>query len=248
MSTPLSTALELAAIGLPCFPVGNNKHPTIPEGKGFYAASTDPAVLAELWKRFPGPLIGVRTGAVSGLDVLDVDTYKPPGRAWWAEHRHRIPKTRAHRTSRGGLHLYFQHATNLRNSTGRISRGVDTRGDGGFIVWWPAAGLPVLSDTPPAPWPSWLLDQLKPAPRPSRRAVIPDDLQLRRILACVSAAQEGERNCIVFWAACRLGEMTATGLLSEGDALALIVDAAMSTGLSHREALAAARSGLKRER
>jgi Bifunctional DNA primase/polymerase, N-terminal len=135
MPTALSTAIELAATGLPCFPIGSNKHPTT--GNGFYAASIDPAVLADLWKRFPGSLIGVRTGAVSGLDVLDVDTYKPSGRAWWAEHRYRIGKTRVHRTSRGGLHLYFRHAANLHNSTGRISHGVDTRGDGGYIVWWP---------------------------------------------------------------------------------------------------------------
>ena len=26
----------------------------------------------------------------------------------------------------------------------------------GYVVWWPAAGLPVLSDEPPAAWPEWL--------------------------------------------------------------------------------------------
>jgi hypothetical protein len=94
-----------------------------------------------------------------------------------------------------------------------------------------------------------LLYALRPKDTPPpHRAVIPDDLQIRRILSCVSAAQEGERNSITFWAACRLGEMTASGLLSESNALSLVVDAAVSTGLSHREALAAARSGLKRGR
>jgi hypothetical protein len=38
--------------------------------------------------------------------------------------------------------------------------------------------------------------------------------------------------------------MTATGLIAEGDAIALIVEAAMAAGLPYREALATARSGL----
>jgi len=249
MTRPLSTAIDLATSnGYRCFPVGWNKHPTIPGGKGFHAASCDPEVLRNLWAQHPGPLIGVATGVTSGIDVLDIDQ-KPTARGWWRENRDRIPPTRTHRTRSGGLHLLFQHAPSLRCSTSKIARGVDVRADGGYIIWWPAAGLPVLRDIPPAPWPNWLLDLLKPAkPPPPRRVVIPDDLQVRRVLACVTAAQPGERNCIAFLAACRFGEMAASGLLSEGDALALIVDAAMSTGLSHREALAAARSDLKRER
>jgi hypothetical protein len=245
MPTPLSAALELAATGLSCFPVAASKCPTTPHG--LLDASTDPRALRKLWAQHPGPLVGVRTGTGS-VDVLDLDT-RAPAREWWSLNRINIPPTRTHRTRSGGLHLLFQHAPSLRCSTSKIARGVDVRADGGYIIWWPAAGLPVLRDIPPAPWPNWLLDLLKPAkPPPPRRVVIPDDLQVRRVLACVTAAQPGERNCIAFWAACRFGEMAASGLLSEGDALALIVDAAMSTGLSHREALAAARSGLKRER
>ena len=245
MPTPLSAALELAATGLSCFPVAASKCPTTPHG--LLDASTDPGGLRDLWSKHYGPLVGVRTGT-GGVDVLDLDT-RAPAREWWSLNRINIPPTRTHRTRSGGLHLLFQHASSLRCSTSKIARGVDVRADGGYIIWWPAAGLPVLRDIPPAPWPNWLLDLLKPAkPPPPRRVVIPDDLQVCRILACVTAAQPGERNCIAFWAACRFGEMAASGLLSEGDALALIVDAAMSTGLSHREALAAARSGLKRER
>jgi bifunctional DNA primase/polymerase-like protein len=245
MPTPLSAALKLAATGFWCFPVAASKSPTT--RRGLLDATTDPAVLRDLWAQHPGPLIGVATGVTSGIDVLDIDQ-KPTARAWWRENRDRIPATRTHRTRSGGLHLLFRHASGQRCSVGRIARGIDTRSDGGYCIWWPAAGMPVLCDASPAPWPSWLLDLLKPAPPPPRRAVIPDDLQIRRILNCVAIAQPGERNSVTFWAACRFGEMTATGLLSEDDALALIVDAATTTGLSHREALAAARSGLKRGR
>src|SRR5262249_35026054 len=200
MSTPFSAVLELAATGLLCFPVAASKCPTTPHG--LLDASTDPGVLRKLWAEYPGPLVGVRTGSVSGFDVLDLDI-RTPARDWWALNRTNIPPTRTHRTRSGGLHLLFQRAPSLRCSTSKIARGVDVRADGGYIIWWPAAGLPVLRDIPPAPWPNWLLDLLKPAkPPPPRRVVIPDDLQVRRILACVKAAQPGERNCIAYWAAC----------------------------------------------
>ena len=56
MPTPLSTALELAAAGLACFPVAGNKHP-IPKN-GFYAASTEPGVLRDLWEQLCRALSG----------------------------------------------------------------------------------------------------------------------------------------------------------------------------------------------
>jgi len=194
------------------------------------------------------PLIGIATGSASDIDVLDIDT-KPEARGWWVQHRARLPLPRTHRTRSGGLHLLFRYAGGLRNSAGKIARGIDTRVDGGYIVWWPTAGFPVLCDAPIAPWPQWLLDLLKPkAAAPLPRAMIPDDIQINRILKRIAMAQEGERNSLAFWGACRLGEMTATGLLSESNAIAMIVDAAVSTGLPYREALSAAQSGLQRGR
>lgn len=242
MSAPLSTALELAAGGLACFPVASNKHPTTKNG--FYAASTEPGVLCDLWEQHPGPLVGVATGSVSGIDVLDIDN-KPSGREWWARHRAQLPRTRVHRSRSGGLHLLFQHAPGLRISAGKIEPGIDVRADGGYIIWWPGVGKPVLCDASSAPWPAWLLERLRSKPPPPcHAAVLPDDLQIRRILACISGAREGERNSLTYWAACRLGEMVASGFLSESDALDHVVEAATANGLPFREALATARSGI----
>ena len=67
------------------------------------------------------PLVGEATGAVSGIDVLDID---PEGLPWLAENEHRLPETRRHRTRRG-VHLLFRHAEGLRKSEGRIARGID---------------------------------------------------------------------------------------------------------------------------
>jgi hypothetical protein len=109
--------------------------------------------------------------------------------------------------------------------------------------------MPVLRDAKPAPWPDWLFAQLAPhrASAPLR-LVVPDDRQLRGILARVARAQQGERNALTFWGACRLSEMVATGLIGESDAIALIAEAATCTGLSRAEAIATARSGLRTAR
>lgn len=239
-----SMAQDLARTeGFVCFPCADSKRPTLKDWP--HRASAEPAEIARLWRYHPGPLIAVVTGSASNVDVLDIDK-KLSAREWWATHRAKLPETRVHRSRSGGLHLLFRHAPGLRNSAGKIAHGIDIRADGGYIVYWPAIGLPVLCDAPPAPWPRWLRDALKPAPPPRRRVVIPDNLQLRRILAAVADAPEGRRNGLTFWAACRLSEMTASGMLSENDALALVVDAATASGLPYREALATATSGIRR--
>jgi len=246
MDSPFAIALILAS-KIPCFPCAHDKAPTCPHG--FKDASRDPATLQQLWTNYPGPLIGVPTGAVSGIDALDIDAKHPPARDWWTANRAQLPPTRAHRTRSGGLHCLFQHTAGLSCSVGRVARGVDVRADGGYAIWWPAAGLPVLHDGESACWPAWLL-QLLQSPLTSRalpeppRPVVPDDRRIRRILECLEAAREGERNNLTHWAACRFAEMLGPQLSYE-EAHALIVAAAMPAGLSHREADNTAHSGLR---
>jgi hypothetical protein len=149
---------------------------------------------------------------------------------------------------RAASHLIFRHAAGLRCSISRLARGIDVKADGGCCTWWPAAGFAVLCNAELAPWPLWLLAQLRPASQPQptdARQVVPDDRRLQQLLRCVSTAPEGQRNAITFWAACRFGEMVTTGLLSESDAIVLIVGAATCTGLPRAEAIATARSGLR---
>jgi len=240
----LQAALALARAGLAVFPCAHNKHPCTPHG--FYDASADAETVQALWRRHAGTLVGIATGEASGLAVLDIDAKHRDARTWWREHRAELPATRVHRTPGGGLHLVFAHVEGLRCSIGRIALGVDIKASGGYAIWWPAAGLPVLHDGEPACWPAWLLAQLKPKAPPSpSRLVIPDDRRLQQLLRRVATAHEGERNAIAFWGACRLAEMVATDLISTNDAMALIVDAATAAGLPHNEAIATARSALR---
>jgi hypothetical protein len=196
--TPLDVALTLATAGKPVFPCLLDKTPATPHG--FKDASVDSAAVGELWRRYPAPLIGIPTGAVSGFDVLDFDfARQPKSKQWHDENRHRLPLTRIHQTRSGGPHFLFQHHDTMRCSAGRIAPGIDTRATGGYVIWWPAHGFPILSDAPLAPWPKWLLDEFRPKPRPAASTnIIPfrGDGWLRGLVRIVATAPEGQRNRI----------------------------------------------------
>jgi hypothetical protein len=75
--------------------------------------------------------------------------------------------------------------------------------------------------------------------------MIPDGHALGGLVRKLAAAAEGERNTIAFWAACRAGEMAASGFIRADTAAALIAHAAMSAGLSQAEAERTALSGIR---
>ena len=168
MSDLLTKVLELAASGLPVFPCAANKTPMKDSG-GFKDATTDPEELKALFKRYPGRLIGVPTGALSGIDALDIDSVKHPEAGDWLRLWGPI-ETRTHRTRSGGSHLLFEHEPGLVSHQSYPVPGVDVRADGGYVIWWPAAGLDIL-DLPVTRWPDKLLAALrKPAPTPAQCA------------------------------------------------------------------------------
>jgi hypothetical protein len=227
------TAINLALnADLAVFPCSDDKRPTIagwPE-----RASTDPEAIWRLWHERPGPLIGVATGARSGVSVLDVDRKHPTAVAWWLDSYPLLLPTRTYRTRSGGLHLWFKHRDGVRNSQGKICLGVDSRGEGGFVVHWFAGGYECLDPSPPAPWPAWLLAELtpRPAPRPRPRpGGSNDSRRLDGILRRLGSAREGERNGVLFWAACRLDERR----MRQGEIEALLLPVALNVGLSESE-------------
>ena len=230
----LNEALVLVQRSLPCFPCRRDKSPATPHG--FKDASRDPVFIESLWRTFPGQLVGVPTGEASGFDVLDIDVHGY-GCRWFSKHKADLLPTRAHRTRSGGVHLLFEHAPGLRCCTNKIAGGVDIRGDVGYIIWWPAAGLPVLSEMPLAAWPGWLCAQLMSRPRQkTQRILVPDQYALMRLARLIAVAREGERNGLTYWAACRAGEMVASGMLAADVAAAVIAEAATRAGLPRAEA------------
>jgi hypothetical protein len=247
---PVKNTCELAiSIGLPVFPCCADKKPATTHG--FKDATDHPEGIRGLWECCPGPLIGVPTGPVSGIDVLDIDP-RHGGGDWYAAKKENLPPTRIHRTRSGGLHLLFYHLDGLRNSSGKIAPGVDVRAEGGYIIWWPATGMD-CKDYPPSglpDWPPWLLSSLMSKPvqppaiyPPHRGAETP--LKLAGIVRMIAGAREGERNALTHWGACRIGEMVAAGEMASALGIEIIAEAAARAGLSRADALPTIHSGFR---
>jgi putative DNA primase/helicase len=81
-----------------------------------------------------GPVnLGIRTGAESGLIVLDVDPDHGGNES--LKRLGVLPKTPRVRTGGGGEHDFFRHpGGNIRNSAGTLGPGLDIRANGGYVV------------------------------------------------------------------------------------------------------------------
>jgi hypothetical protein len=230
-------AIALATnCGYAVFPCLENKAPAIPGPGGYKHASGDPAAIFKLWHDNPGPLIGVATGAVSHLWVLDIDQKHPEAVLWWQDNHHRLLPTRAYETRSGGIHLHYRDGDGdgVGCTTSRICKGIDTRGDGGYVIHWFAAGFACHDHSPPAPWPQWLRDALAPPPRPAEPrhvAPVPAEAAIAGIVRRLAEAQEGERNAVLFWCACKLAERG----IRQGEIETLLIPTARNIGLSDIE-------------
>lgn len=92
--------------------------------------------IEDWYTRWPDGNVGIVTGVISGLIVLDIDP-KHGGDASFAEliQQHGpLPHTIEAITGGGGRHLYFAHpGGRVRNKVG-LAPGIDLRGDGGCVV------------------------------------------------------------------------------------------------------------------
>ncbi len=141
------------------------KHPRIPNGvKG---AKSDPETIAGWWDTWPDSNIGIATGAVAGIVVIDIDLDKG-GVDSWAElvaAQGEAP-TLETKTGGGGRHLIYKHPGEKTGNRTGIQPGIDVRGDGGYIVAPPSVHASGGSyewpedwrEWEPAPMPDWLLD------------------------------------------------------------------------------------------
>ena len=185
-----------------------------------------------LWRRHPGPLIGVACGDASGISVLDVDIKSNDARAWWLQNQHRLPETRTYRTRGGGLHAVFQHTPGVRNVQGEPIPGIDVRGEGGYVIWWFAAGHECLDHTVPAPWPAWLSQLFWPPPPPvhyRRAPVTLSDRDLERIKTTaidrVRSAADGQRHYRLRASARLLGGIQHRAGFADTDAIDWLLSA-----------------------
>lgn len=117
------------------------KHPRVKLGRGYAGASTDLAMIASWWRRFPNSNVGIATGhppqSPSGLAlcVVDIDGLKGADALRNAVREAgltAIPRTLTASSGRrdGGVHFYYLSEVCPQSS----GDGLDTRGDGGLVV------------------------------------------------------------------------------------------------------------------
>ena len=230
------TVAALIGVGVPVFPCRTDKRPACPHG--FKDASVDQSVVSDLFGLPGAALIGVPTGAASGMDALDIDP-RHGGDAWWRKEAHRLPLTRTHRTGGGGLHILFKHHQSVRNTAGALGAGVDTRGVGGYIIWWPAHGGRVGNAGHLTNWPAWLLESLQPKPAripvaSPRHGTLSGGDAAQRIaataLASLERAAPGQRHYTLRKAAYTLGGVLHHLPFSRAEATERLVQAAIRAG------------------
>ena len=169
MSKLLSAAHAVAAKGKPVFPCAADKRPLTTNG--FKDATTEEQRINDWWQQYPQANLGMSTGLVSGVVVLDVDMDAEKavdGEAALAElvsQHEPLPETLMVKTPRGGRHIYFQHpGGKVPCSTSKLGRGLDVRADGGYVLLPPSRTAKGCyqyeSRATMAPLPGWLLGRM----------------------------------------------------------------------------------------
>ena len=91
------------------------------------------ATVENWFNSLSGAGVGMVTGKISNIVVLDVESYCPTP---ISEILKKYPTQLISRTGSGGYHLFYQYPTNVPRVANRVGifEGADLRADGGFIV------------------------------------------------------------------------------------------------------------------
>ena len=137
----LNAALLYATkYGWAVFPVkAESKRPLTPHG--CKDAKKDPGAIRSWWRKWPDASVGVATGSISNLIVIDEDVDDDKGidgimsmSAWETENGCVLPESARAITGRGGAHIYYHYdGKDIQNRAG-IIEGVDVRGECGYVV------------------------------------------------------------------------------------------------------------------
>ncbi|MBO8158846.1 DUF927 domain-containing protein [Thermosyntropha sp.] len=238
----LDTALKYLSLGWNVIPLQPRGKKPLFQWAEFQKRRATEEEIKEWWQKWPNANIGVVTGIVSGIIVLDVDV--PEGRK--SLENKELPPTICAHTGSGGFHYIFKHpGGEIRNFTRRLP-GLDLRGDGGYIVAPPSIhpcgeiykwGISPDTEKPVDP-PEWLLDLLDA--QSFQKETNSSSIDPKKVLAGVP---EGERDITLFRYA---SSLRARGVKKEeAEALICIAAANCSPPFPEKEALAKVESAWK---
>jgi len=232
MNEFLEAALYYASLGWSVIPIRpKDKKPAL-KWEQYQTGRASEEQIRDWWKKWPRANVGVITGGISGIIVLDVDG--PEGRESIADKD--LPPTTCAITGSGGYHYIFKHpGGEVRNFARRLP-GLDLRGDGGYIVAppsvHPSGGIYEWGLSPemesPRPVPVWLKDLLGVKAHNNGTKIDPG-----KVLAGIP---EGSRDTELFKYA---SSLRARGMKrEEAEILVLQAAAACSPPFPREEALA----------
>lgn len=263
MSTSiLEAALAYAGRGLHVFPARPDrkrsyKSAEYSDGRK-WGATSDPAEIRQDFARWPHARIGIPTGAVNGIVVLETDTiagHSIDGAASLAgleSFRDPLPDTLRAISPSGSIHRYFRHpgdGIKIKGSTSELGAGVDVRADGQMVIAPPSVNpggseYRWISKGPLAPMPAWLIeltrDKPRPAPSISQRAVAGiktfnrsgyGAAALESEIATLAAVAPGYRNAALNRASFNLHQLVGTNELDAAVVRHRLIDASTVNGL-----------------
>lgn len=239
-----------AELGFSVFPVEHGGKRPMGPWKQFQTERAPFAMLRD-WASRPSN-VGIATGAVSGLIVLDLDSQEAVQEA----ERRGLPDTITAKTGKG-LHVYFRHPGGKIGNRAGLLPGWDIRGDGGYVVapgsvhpsgtdyrWENPPGMFELADIP-----DWLAGMLEEPDVPDNVARLPlpadayGNAALDGELSALRQANEGHRNEQLNKSAFALAQLVAAGLLPEGSTREHLRGTARAIGLTAPEIEATLDSG-----
>lgn len=181
-----------------------------------------------------GGNIGVLTGDVSGILVVDCDNHKPNQltgvehlKQYTKDHEVELPETWSVSTPSGGLHLYYSIPEEWKGKSFhqqiKAIESVDFQHNGRYVVY---AGSQIdgnlyqnVRDVPIVPAPEWLLKLYhKPEVKHSHRRKPNKSAQVINFMT--NGVSEGGRN---IWIAQLTGKLLATGATDEAVAKMVVL-------------------------
>lgn len=131
----LPNALKYLDRGFSVIPVKANKKPYI-SWEEFQKRRPTREEVTQWWTNWPFAMIGIVTGSISGIDVVDTDNQEAD-----EELQSYLPDSficPIQRTPGGGKHYVFTHADGIRNSNDRSPFKFHVRGEGGYFIAAPS--------------------------------------------------------------------------------------------------------------
>lgn len=268
-SRSLEAAINYANRSIPTFFLSSSKRPlancpACPTGRldhpgalcdhlvchGHLAATCDPDRLRQMARYAPYGLVAIRTGAASGLVVIDVDPRHGGDESLLGLiSAGLLPPTARVVTGANGQHLYYRHpGQHIPSRPLPGWPGIDIKGDGGYVVAPPSVhprtGRPyarIEDGRTPVDMTSALLSILtvrsadSAIPLPRTEGIRDAQALLSHLLATVANAPEGTRRTTLYGASRGVARIVATGKVRPADAVALLHEAGHQADQSEKD-------------